>query len=166
VRGSPPRSRVSSEPVGERPRGWYCRYGPSVNTRPLLVEEGSFYYDLDAYNDELPYWTKVGGRDHLVIPYSLATNDVKFMRGGIATGRQFFDFLREAFDFLYAEVASMPRMMLIGLHPRIVGHPTRASGLEAFIDCLAANRGVWICRRSDIASHWRTHHPSTDRALV
>jgi hypothetical protein len=101
---------------GERPRGWYCRYGPSVNTRPLLVEEGRFYYDLDAYNDELLYWTKVAGRDHLVIPYSLATNDVKFMRGGIATGREFF-------DFLYAEVASMPRMMLIGLHPRIVGHP-------------------------------------------
>ena len=144
---------------GERPRGWYGRYGSSVNTRPLLVEKGRFYYDLDAYNDELPYWTKVAGRDHLVIPYSLATNDVKFIRGGIATCREFF-------DFLYAEVASMPRMMLIGLHPRIVGHPTRASGLEAFLDCLAANRGVWICRRSDIASHWRTHHPSTDRALV
>jgi allantoinase len=148
---------------GERPRGWYCRYGPSVNTRPLLVEEGCFYRDLDAYNDELPYWTKVAGRDHLVIPYGLATNDVKFMRGGIATGREFFDFLREAFDFLYAEVASMDDVDWAASEDR--RPPTRASGLEAFIDCLAANRGVWICRRSDIASHWRTHHPSTDRAL-
>ena len=152
-----------SRTVGERPEGWYCRYGPSVNTRSLIVEEGGFTYDSDAYNDELPYWTLVGGRSHLVIPYSLVTNDVKFVRGSVATGSQFAKFLIEAFDFLYREGAASPKMMSIGLHPRVVGHPARASGLERFLDHISKRSDVWICRRAEIAAHWRRQHPSTLR---
>ncbi|MCW6509281.1 allantoinase PuuE [Lichenifustis flavocetrariae] len=146
--------------IGRRPSGWYCRYGPSVNTRRLLVEEGGFVYDSDAYNDELPYWTNVDKRPHLVVPYSLANNDVKFVRGGVAKGEDFFVFLRDAFDLLYREGAEAPKMMSIGLHSRIIGHPARAAGLERFLDHVAAQQGVWICRREEIAQHWITHHPA------
>jgi peptidoglycan/xylan/chitin deacetylase (PgdA/CDA1 family) len=145
--------------MGSRPLGWYCRYGPSVNTRQLLVEEGGFLYDSDAYNDELPYWTRVGGKPHLVVPYGLTNNDVKFMRGGVATGAEFFAFLREAFDLLYREGATSPKMMSVGLHPRIIGHPARAGGLERFLDHVAAHSDVWVCRREDIARHWSDRHP-------
>ena len=144
--------------LGEPPSGWYCRYGPSVNTRRLLVESGGFNYDSDAYNDELPYWLKVDGSNHLVIPYSLTNNDVKFVRGGVATGPEFFEFLTEAFNLLYREGASLPKMMSVGLHPRIIGHPARASGLERFLDHVAGYPDVWVCRRNEIANHWRTHH--------
>ncbi len=140
--------------VGVRPSGWYCRYGPSINTRKILVEEGGFLYDSDAYNDDLPYWQSVNNKQHLVIPYSLTNNDVKFMRGGIATGSEFFTFLKEAFDFLYREGAKTPRMMSVGLHSRIVGHPARAGGLERFLDHVLAHQDVWICRREEIAKHW------------
>jgi len=95
--------------VGERPLGWYCRYGPSVNTRRLVVEEGGFLYDSDACNDELPYWVRVLGRDHLVIPYGLVNNDAKFIRGAMATGGDFFAYLKDAFDLLYREGARAPR---------------------------------------------------------
>lgn len=144
--------------VGTRPAGWYCRYGPSVNTRELLVEEGGFRYDSDAYNDELPYWTMVAGRRHLVVPYSLTNNDTKFVRGGITTGHEFFLYLREAFDLLYREGATAPKMMSVGLHPRLVGHPARAGGLERFLDHVATHPDVWVCRRADIATHWHEHH--------
>lgn len=140
--------------TGQRPLGWYCRYGPSVNTRRLLVEEGGFHYDSDAYNDELPYWQVVAGRRHLVIPYGLTNNDVKFNRGGVSTGDVFFAFLREAFDLLYREGAVAPKMMSVGLHSRIVGHPARAGGLERFLDYVLSHPGVWICRREQIAAHW------------
>ena len=144
--------------MGARPLGWYCRYGPSVNTRRLLVEEGGFHYDSDAYNDELPYWTTVNDRPHLVIPYSLVTNDVKFVRGGTATGADFFTLLRDAFDLLYREGATAPKMMSIGLHSRIVGHPARAGGLERFLDHVLGHPDVWVCRREEIAAHWQAHH--------
>ena len=108
--------------TGRRPDGWYCRYGPSVNTRRLLVEEGGFLYDSDAYNDELPYWVEVGGRPHLVVPYSLAHNDGKFA-GAVATGGQFFEYLRDAVDFLREEGRATPRMMSVGLHLRLRGPP-------------------------------------------
>jgi allantoinase len=114
----------------------------------------------------LPYWTLVGGRSHLVIPYSLVTNDVKFMRGSVATGSQFAEFLIEAFDFLYREGATSPKMMSIGLHPRVIGHPARASGLERFLDHISKRSDVWICRRAEIASHWRRKHPPTLRELA
>ena len=109
--------------VGARPLGWYCRYGPSVNTRRLVAEEGGFLYDSDAYNDELPYYVQVHGRPHLVLPYGLANNDAKFIRGGMATGQDFFEYLKDAFDMLYREGAQRPRMMSVGLHLRLVGHP-------------------------------------------
>jgi len=144
--------------TGARPEGWYCRYGPSVNTRRLLVEEGGFLYDSDAYNDELPYWVEVAGRRHLVVPYGLVNNDAKFMRGALATAGQFFEALRDAFDVLYAEGRHLPKMMSVGLHLRVVGHPARAAGLERFLDHVARHEGVWVCRRGDIARHWHEHH--------
>jgi peptidoglycan/xylan/chitin deacetylase (PgdA/CDA1 family) len=145
--------------MGERPLGWYCRYGPSLNTRRLLVEEGGFLYDSDAYDDEIPYWTTVGGRRHLVVPYSLSTNDSKFGRGTFATGDDFFTYCRDAFDFLYREGAKQPRMLSIGLHMRIIGHPARAGGLERLLDHVSRMPGVWITRRIEIARHWATVHP-------
>ena len=144
--------------TGARPEGWYCRYGPSINTRALLVEQGGLLYDSDAYNDELPYWVDVSGSPHLVVPYGLVNNDAKFMRGALATGEQFFEFLRDGFDLLYAEGEHTPKMMSVGLHLRIIGHPARAAGLQRFLDYVGQHDHVWVCRRSDIARHWRTHH--------
>lgn len=151
--------------TGERPLGWYCRYGPSVNTRRLVAEEGGFLYDSDAYNDELPYWTSVGGRPHLVVPYGLVNNDAKFIRGGMATGNDFFEYLRDAFDMLYREGRTQPKMMSVGLHLRLIGHPGRAAGLERFLDRVVRHHGVWVCRRADIARHWHATHPPEGGAL-
>jgi peptidoglycan/xylan/chitin deacetylase (PgdA/CDA1 family) len=145
--------------IGEPPLGWYCRYGPSINTRRLLVEHGGFLYDSDAYNDELPYWTRVEDKNHLVVPYGLTNNDTKFIRGGMVTGGQFFEFMRNAFDMLYREGAMQPKMMSVGLHLRLIGHPGRAAGLERFLDYVARHPGVWVCRRLDIARHWCAEHP-------
>ena len=146
--------------MGERPLGWYCRSGPSVNTRRLIVEEGGFLYDSDAYDDDLPYWTKVGGASHLVVPYSLSTNDSKFGRGTFATGDDFFHYCRDAFDFLYQEGAAQPKMMSIGLHMRIIGHPARAAGLARLLDHVQRFSDVWITRRLDIARHWARTFPT------
>ena len=145
--------------VGERPLGWYCRYGPSVNTRRLVVEEGGFVYDSDAYNDELPYWVQVEGKPHLVVPYTLTNNDTMFSRGGTATGGQFFEFCKDAFDMLYAEGSVQPKMMSVGLHTRVIGHPGRAAGLARFLDHVGSFDDVWICKRLEIARHWHTNHP-------
>jgi allantoinase len=145
--------------VGARPLGWYCRYGPSVNTRRLIAEEGGFLYDSDAYNDDLPYWTQVAGHHHLVVPYGLANNDTKFIRGAMATGRDFFEYLRDAFDLLYREGAAQPKMMSIGLHLRLIGQPGRAAGLERFLDHVTQQTDVWVCRRIDVARHWYATHP-------
>jgi putative urate catabolism protein len=145
--------------VGERPLGWYCRYGPSVNTRRLLVEAGGFLYDSDAYNDELPYWTVVNRRPHLVVPYTLGVNDSKFGRGVFGTAEDFFQFAKDSFDVLYREGATQPKMMSVGLHMRISGHPGRAAGLERFLEYVVGHRDVWVCRRLDIARHWIDHHP-------
>ena len=144
---------------GERPLGWYCRTGPSVNTRRLLVEEGGFLYDSDAYNDELPYWQTVNGKPHLVIPYSLTTNDSKFGRGWFSTGEDFFQFTKDAFDMLYEEGACTPKMMSIGLHQRLIGHPARAMGLKRLLDYIGGFEDIWVCNRLDIAKHWIKTHP-------
>jgi len=145
--------------MGARPLGWYCRSGPGVNTRRLLVEEGGFLYDSDAYDDELPYWTTVGGTSHLVVPYSLSTNDSKFGRGTFATGDDFFHYCRDAFDFLYREGRTQPKMLSIGLHQRLIGHPARAAGLEKLLNHIGRFSGVWVTRRLDIAQHWRDRYP-------
>jgi peptidoglycan/xylan/chitin deacetylase (PgdA/CDA1 family) len=145
--------------VGRRPLGWYCRYGPSVNTRRLLVEEGGFLYDSDAYNDDLPYWTVVNGRPHLVIPYSHSNNDGKFIRGNFATSDHFFSYMKDAADMLYAEGTTAPKMMSIGLHMRTSGHPARAAGLVRLLDYLQGLKDIWLCSRVDIARHWIKEHP-------
>ncbi len=145
--------------MGERPFGWYCRYGPSVNTRRLLMEEGGFVYDSDSYNDELPYYVTLAGRPQLVVPYTLTNNDLKWGTGNFGTGEDFFVYLRESFDVLYAEGQTTPKMMNVGMHMRLLGHPGRASGLIRFLDYARAKPGVWICKRNEIADHWLRHHP-------
>ncbi|OZI47145.1 allantoinase PuuE [Bordetella genomosp. 4] len=144
--------------IGARPLGWYCRYGPSVNTRRLLMEEGGFLYDSDYYGDELPLWQVVEGKPQLIVPYSLTNNDGKYA-GWMGTSDQWFGFLKDAFDMLYAEGAKSPKMMSVGLHMRLVGHPARAVGLQRFLDYVMSREGVWITRRIDIAEHWRRTHP-------
>jgi peptidoglycan/xylan/chitin deacetylase (PgdA/CDA1 family) len=151
---------VIAETTGRRPVGWYTgRVSPS--TRRLLVEEGGFLYDSDSYADDLPFWVRVGGRPHLVVPYSLVTNDARLVAGGGAgTGDDLFGLLRDAFDVLWAEGATAPAMMSVGLHPRISGQPARAAGVARFLDHVDARGGAWVCRRIDIADHWIRTHPA------
>jgi peptidoglycan/xylan/chitin deacetylase (PgdA/CDA1 family) len=146
--------------TGQRPPGWYCRYGPSVNTRELVVASGHFLYDSDAYNDDLPYYVRVAGKPWLVVPYTLDTNDVRFWRGGLDTGVEFFEYLRDTLDMLHEEGVTHPRMMSIGLHCRIVGRPGRARGLDRFLAHAQATPGVWFARRSEIARWWLEHYPA------
>ncbi|WMS43549.1 polysaccharide deacetylase family protein [Acuticoccus sp. MNP-M23] len=152
--------------TGTEPMGWYCRYAPTVHTRDIVVAHGGFAYDSDAYNDELPYWTHVRDRAHLVIPYSLAINDAKFARGAIATAGQFFEYLKDSFDMLYAEGETAPRMMSVGLHCRVAGHPGRAVALTRFLEHVAAHEGVWLCKRGDIARHWARNFPAPAKGVA
>ena len=147
--------------TGERPLGWYTGR-TSPNTRRLAVEEGGFLYDADDYSDELPFWTTVIDKPHLVIPYSLDANDMRFASAhGFNAGDQFFNYLKDCFDTLYEEGAETPRMMSVGLHCRIIGRPGRFASLKRFVDYALSHRDVWFCRRIDIARHWREHHPYT-----
>ena len=150
--------------VGQRPLGWYCRYGPSINTRRLLMEEGGFVYDSDSYADELPWYVMAEGRAQLVVPYTLTNNDLKWGTGNLGTGEDFFVALKESFDMLYEEGRTAPKMMSVGLHMRLVGHPGRASGLARFLDYVKAKPDVWLCRRLEIAEHWRAVHPCPEAA--
>lgn len=150
--------------TGERPLGWYCRYGPSVNTRRLVAEEGGFLYDSDYYGDELPFWVTVEGKPQLVVPYSITNNDGQFA-ASIGTSDQWFSFVRDAFDMLYREGATQPKMMSVGLHMRLIGHPARAVGLERLLDHMLKHQGVWITRRIDIARHWIATHPYPGKGL-
>ena len=146
---------------GRRPEGWYCRYGPSVHTRELLVEEGGFEYDSDAYNDDLPYFVDVAGTPHLIVPYTFVYNDARFVVAqGYGSPSDFADQLKRGFDWLWDEGATHPRMMSIGLHPRLVGQAARASALAEFLDYAKGRGGVWFARRVDIARWWREHHPA------
>ncbi len=142
--------------IGAQPQGWYCRYGPSVNTRQLLVEHGGYTYDSDAYNDDLPYWTTVDDQPHLVLPYSLVNNDARLLSMG---GAEWFAMIRDAIDVLHREGGDIPKMLSIGLHCRIVGHPARFAGLVRVLDHLATLPDVWVTSRLAIADHWRAVHP-------
>ena len=152
--------RLMTELTGEAPLGWYTGRD-SPQTRRLVVEHGGFLYDADSYADDLPYWTAVDGTNHLVVPYTLDTNDMRFASpGGFGSGEEFFTHLRDAFDVLYAEgAAGSPKMLSIGLHCRLVGRPARIAALERFLDHVQAQDKVWIARRIDIARHWIAHFP-------
>lgn len=153
---------ILTDLTGIRPLGWYTGRD-SPHTRDLVVEHGGFVYDSDSYADDLPYWARVRDTDHLVVPYTLDTNDMRFASSaGFANGDEFFAHLRDAFDVLYAEgVAGQPKMLSVGLHCRIVGRPARTAALLRFLDHVQAHDRVWIARRIDIAEHWRDTHPPT-----
>jgi putative urate catabolism protein len=150
---------ILTQVTGSRPLGWYTGR-TSPNTRRLVAEYGGFLYDADDYNDDLPYWTLVEGKPQLIIPYTLDANDMRFVAvQGFNSGDQFYTYLKDSFDSLYAEGAETPRMMSVGLHCRIVGRPGRIASLERFIDYVKGHDSVWFCRRLDIARHWRERHP-------
>ncbi len=140
--------------TGSRPLGWYTgRVSPNI--RRLVVEEGGFRYDADSYADELPYWNIEYGRPHLIIPYSLDANDMRFaMPQGFNSGDQFLAYLKDSFELLYHEGEQAPKMMSVGLHCRLAGRPGRALALARFLDHVRARDAVWLCRRIDIARHW------------
>jgi peptidoglycan/xylan/chitin deacetylase (PgdA/CDA1 family) len=141
---------------GRRPVGWYCRYGPSVHTRRLLVEEGGFLYDSDSYADDVPYEVTVDGTEHLVLPYAADTNDIQFwLAEPLASAEQFFTYLKDSFDTLYRESETAPKMMSVGLHCRIIGRPGRIAGLERFIEYASGFDGVRFATREQIARSWR-----------
>jgi putative urate catabolism protein len=144
--------------TGERPLGWYTGR-TSPNTRTLVAEEGGFLYHSDDYSDDLPFWDQQFTEPQLVIPYTLDNNDMRFAtQQGFNCGEQFYQYLKDSFDVLYAEGASIPRMMSLGLHCRIAGRPGRMAALEKFFAYIRSHEDVWLCRRIDIARHWRKFH--------
>ncbi len=152
---------ILTELAGTRPLGWYTGR-TSPNTRRLVAEYGGFSYDADAYNDDLPYWVEEAGEPQLIVPYTLDANDMRFAAPqGFNSGFQFYAYLKDSFDVLYAEGAECPRLMSVGLHCRLAGRPGRLAAVERFIDYAKGHDAVWFCRRLDIARHWRREHPYT-----
>jgi allantoinase len=156
---------ILTQLTGAAPLGWYTGRD-SPNTRRLVVEHGGFLYDSDSYADDLPYWTRVtrSNAPHLVIPYALDSNDMRFAAlQGFNSGTQFFDYLKDSFDTLYREGdpagLDAPKMLSVGLHARLCGRPGRIAALERFLDYVGGHERVWICRRIDIARHWMAAHP-------
>jgi len=157
---------IQTRLTGARPLGWYTGR-TSPNTRKLVAENGGFVYDADDYSDDLPFWTEVEGQPQLIVPYTLDTNDMRFAAPqGFNSGEQFFTYLRDAFDVLYREGASTPKMLSVGLHCRLVGRPARLAALERFIDHVQAHDDVWCARRIDIARHWHEVHPFDTEAAA
>ena len=151
---------VHARLTGERPLGWY-QGRTSPNTARLVVEEGGFVYDADSYADDLPYYDQSRGRAQLIVPYTLDANDMRFVAPqGFNSGEQFFTYLRDAFDALYAEGETAPKMMSVGLHCRIAGRPGRLAAVRRFIEHVQTHDRVWIARRIEIARHWLAVHPS------
>ncbi len=149
---------IHTQVIGTRPLGFYQGRNSS-NTRRLVVEDGGFLYDADSYADDLPYWNHDHGKPHLVIPYTLDVNDMRFATAqGFNAGDQFFTYLRDTFDLLYTEGETAPKMMSVGLHCRLSGRPGRAAALAKFLDYVKSHENVWICRRVDIARHWHANH--------
>lgn len=149
---------VHHKVTGERPSGWYLgRCSP--NTRRLVAEEGGFLYNADSYADDLPYWDYSFDDPQLMVPYTLDANDMRFATPqGFNSGQQFFEYLKDTFDVLYAEGETRAKMMSVGLHCRLAGRPGRTAALQKFLDYVAAHDAVWVARRIDIAHHWRQHH--------
>jgi allantoinase len=151
--------------TGNPPAGWYTGRD-SPNTRRLLIEQGGYLYDSDYYGDDLPFWTTITKTDgeqvpHLIVPYTLDTNDMRFsLPQGFSHAEEFFEYLRDAFDVMYAEGAERPAMMSIGMHCRLLGRPARFKALQKFLDHLEKHDRVWVCKRIDIANHWKRQHPS------
>jgi putative urate catabolism protein len=150
---------IHTQVTGSRPLGWYLgRCSP--NTRRLVAEEGGFLYNADSYADDLPYWDASCGKPQLIVPYAFDSNDMRFaMPQGFNSGEQFFTHLKDSFDVLYREGETLPRMLSIGLHCRLVGRPGRTAALERFIDYAQGHERVWFARRLDIAHHWIAVHP-------
>ena len=155
---------VIEQMTGARPLGWYTGRD-SPNTRRLVVDDGRLLYDSDYYGDDLPFWTQVTRSDgatvpHLIVPYSLDTNDMRFaLPQGFSHGDPFFQYLKDSFDVLYAEGEERPAILNIGMHCRLLGRPGRFLALQRFLDYLEQHDRVWVCQRIDIARHWATHHP-------
>jgi putative urate catabolism protein len=150
--------RVHTSATGERPLGWYTGRS-SVNTLSAVLDEGGFLYSSDSYADDLPYWINGPKGPHLIIPYTLDANDMRFINAqGFGDGDEFFSYLKDAFDLLHAEGERSPKMMSVGLHCRLVGRPGRARALIRFLDHVVQCNGVWIARRIDIARHWHREH--------
>jgi putative urate catabolism protein len=150
--------RVHTEAVGSRPLGWYTGRS-SAHTLQLVLDDGGFLYSSDSYADDLPYWVNAAKGPHLIIPYSLDANDMRFINPqGFADGESFFAYLRDTFDVLYAEGETKPKMMSVGLHCRLVGRPGRAAGLVRFLDHIGKFDRVWTPTRLDIARHWHREH--------
>jgi putative urate catabolism protein len=155
---------ILTQLTGKPPAGWYTGRD-SPNTRRLVVEQGGLLYDSDYYGDDLPLWTQVktsagASKAHLVVPYTLDANDMRFATAqGFNSGDQFFQYLRDSFDVLYAEGEQAPKMMSVGLHCRLVGRPGRFRALQRVLDHVQQHQQVWICKRIDIARHWIARHP-------
>jgi len=146
--------------TGARPLGWYTGR-TSPNTARLVAEEGGFVYDSDSYADDLPYYDSTFGRPQLIVPYSLETNDMRFVAAqGFNTADHFYHYLKDAFDTLYAEGAAAPKMMSVGLHCRVMGRPARLPALAKFVDYISRFEKVWVATRLDIARHWLAAHPA------
>ncbi|GKY89207.1 allantoinase PuuE [Sinisalibacter aestuarii] len=157
--------RLHTEVTGAAPRGWYTGRC-SMHTVDLAAGEGNFAYIADSYADDLPYWTRAGGKDQLILPYTMDCNDMRFaIQAGFSTGDQFESYLRDSFDMLYAEgVAGAPKMLSVGLHARIAGRPGRAAALQRAIGYFEQHEGVWFATREQIADHWASVHPPVQKA--
>ncbi len=155
--------RIHTEVTGERPLGWYTGRS-SEHSVDLAIEEGGFVYTSDSYADDLPYWVRGHDGPHLIIPYTLDANDMRFATPqGFNSGDQFYAYLKDSFDMLRAEgEAGAPKMMSVGLHCRLVGRPGRAAALARFLDYVRSHDDAWVARRIDIARHWHEHHPASE----
>ena len=150
--------RIHTKVTGARPLGWYTGR-TSVNSLKLVLQEGGFTYSSDSYADDLPYWVKGPKGPHVIVPYTLDANDMRFVNAqGFAGSDEFFAYLRDAFDVLYAEGHDAPKMMSVGLHCRLTGRPGRTAGLARFLDHIAKHDRVWVATRLDIARHWINEH--------
>ena len=149
---------ILKQMIGKRPLGWYTGRD-SEHTRGLVIEEGGFLYDSDAYNDDLPYFAHDAPKDkqHLVIPYTMDNNDMRFVPSGFTNSDQFFNYLKDSFDTLYLEGNKTPKMMSVGMHCRILGKPGRIVAMRRFLEYVRTFEDVWFCKRVDIAKHWISH---------